>query len=63
VNLTVREDLGKGDLIEWIVRELGEPGGSYAMEVWNTRGKLVPEYRVVEGWSYRIHRMSPPATQ
>jgi hypothetical protein len=33
------------------------------MEVWNTKGKLVPEYRVMEGWSYRIHRLSPPGTQ
>jgi hypothetical protein len=62
-NLTVRESMKKGDLIEWIVKELGEPQGSYTMEVWNTRGVLVPEYRVMEGWSYKIYRTSPPGTQ
>jgi hypothetical protein len=62
-NLIVRESIKKGDLIEWIVEQLGEPKGSCTMEVWNTRGALQTEYRVMEGWSYRIFRMSPPGTQ
>jgi hypothetical protein len=62
-NLTVREDMAKGDLIDWIVAELAEPRGSYAMNVHDVKGKLIPEYKVMEGWSYRIHRMSPPGTQ
>jgi hypothetical protein len=62
-NLTVREDMAKGDLIDWIVTELGEPRGSYAMDIHDVKGRLIPEYRVMEGWSYRIHRISPPGTQ
>jgi hypothetical protein len=33
------------------------------MEIHDVKGKLIPEYRVMEGWSYRICRLSPPGTQ
>jgi hypothetical protein len=40
-NLIVRESMKKGDLIAWIVEQLGEPKGSYTLEVWNTRGVII----------------------
>jgi hypothetical protein len=45
------------------VDKLGEPRGSYAVEVRNRSGALQPGYRIEEGWSYRIERMNPPGTQ
>jgi hypothetical protein len=53
----------KSELIDRIVDKLGEPRGSYAMEIKDRGGSLRTEYQVVEGWSYIIYRMSPPGTQ
>jgi hypothetical protein len=62
-NLTASENTTKGELIDRIVEHLGEPKGSSAMEVRNRKGALQTKYKVVEGWSYKIYRMSPPGTQ
>jgi hypothetical protein len=61
--LTVSDKTTKSDLIDRIADKLGEPRGSYALEVKDRGGALRNEYQVVEGWSYIIHRISPPGTQ
>jgi hypothetical protein len=63
VNLRVAADTRKSDLIEKAVESMGLQRGSYTMEVRDRKGALHTEYTVGEGWSYRIHRMSPPGTQ
>jgi hypothetical protein len=42
---------------------MGEPKGSYVMEIKDRGGQLRNEYAVVEGWSYIIYRTSPLGTQ
>jgi hypothetical protein len=63
LELTVGDTIMQGDLIDRIADKLGEPRGSYAMEIKDRGGSLRNEYQVVEGWSYIIYRMSPPGTQ
>jgi hypothetical protein len=61
--LTVSDTTKRGDLIDRIAEQLKEPKGSYAMEIRDRGNLLRTEYAVVEGWSYKIFRMSPPGTQ
>jgi hypothetical protein len=61
--LAVSEQTTKSDLIDIIADKLGEPRGSYAMDIKDRGGSLRNVYQVVEGWSYTIYRMSPPGTQ
>jgi hypothetical protein len=61
--LAVSEQTTKSDLIDIIADKLGEPRGSYALEIKDRGGALRTGYQVVEGWSYIIYRMSPPGTQ
>jgi hypothetical protein len=62
-NLTVSENTTKSDLIDRIAEKLEEPKGSYSLEIKDRGGQLRTAYAVHEGWSYKIHRLSPPGTQ
>jgi hypothetical protein len=62
-NLRVETGTGKADPIDKIVEKLGTRRGSYVMEMRDGNGKLRMEYKIAEGWTYRIYRTSPPGTQ
>jgi hypothetical protein len=62
LNLSVSETTTKNGLIEEIVSKMGEPKGSYTMEIKDRGGALRTEFRIAEGWSYVIYRTSPPGT-
>jgi hypothetical protein len=53
----------KEELIDRTVRQLKEPKGSYAIEIRDGNGALRTEYKIAEGWSYKLHRTSPQGTQ
>jgi hypothetical protein len=61
--LTVSDTTTRSDLIDRIVEKLKEPNGSYSMEIRDRGNRVRNEYAVVEGWSYKIYRLSPPGTQ
>jgi hypothetical protein len=62
VTLTVSEKTRKCELIDRITEQMGEPKGSYSMEVRDRGGALRNEFKIAEGWSYKVTRLSPPGT-
>jgi hypothetical protein len=61
--LTVSDNTKKSDLIDRIAEQLKEPKGSYVLEIRDRGNQSRNEYTVVEGWGYKIYRISPPGTQ